>query len=148
VVILCLMSKSIGLSQAQPEDVIDGDASWPGPHRMAELFVTGLHDLSREDLLLPKPWSETKPVRLVTARTILLAALARFSDYPQGSLSLIRGTGGSARYSAERWFSAPPSHSQDFLARSRGTDPLNLSRECSISGESLGDFSQISRSAM
>jgi hypothetical protein len=94
------------MARAQPEAEVDDDIIWPGPHRMAEQFVSGLHDLSRQDSLLPTTWSETKPIRLVTARTIPLAAIARFSDDPQGALSLIWGAGSSARYSAERWFSS------------------------------------------
>jgi hypothetical protein len=115
---------------------------------MAEHFVSGLHDLCRQDSLLPTTWSETKPIRLVTARTILLAAMARFSDDPQGALSLIRGAGGSARYPVERWFSGLPSHSQELLSGSRGTDRPDLSKDCSISGKSLDDVSRISCSAM
>lgn len=144
VAILCLMSRSIGLGGVQPEAEVDDDICWPGPHRMAEHFVAGLRDLSQEDSLLRTTWSETKPVRLVMARTILLAAMARFSDDPQGAFSLIRGAGGSARHSIERWFSSLPSHSQAFLSGSRGTDRPDLSKDCSISGKHVDDFSQIS----
>ncbi len=59
-----------------------------------------------------------------------------------------RGAGGMARYSTERWFSALPSHSQDFLAGSLGKQVLSLSKDCSIFGKSLDDFSQISCNAM
>ncbi len=121
VAILGLVSRSIGNIRAQADAEIEDDISWPGPHRMAKHFVPGLHDLCREHALLPTTWSEAKPVRLVTARTILLAAMARFCDDPPGALSLIRGAGGSARYSVEQWFSGLPSHSQEFLSGSRGT---------------------------
>jgi len=43
--------------------------------RTAELFVPGLMDLSRANLI-PEPWTNERPVRLVTARTILLAGMA------------------------------------------------------------------------
>lgn len=89
------MSRSIGSSQAHCEAEVE-DISWPGLHRMAEHFVPALHDLCRDDSLLPTTWLEAKPVRLVTARTILAGAMARFSDDAPTALSLIRGAGGSA----------------------------------------------------
>jgi hypothetical protein len=45
--------------------------------RLAELFVPGLSE-RWNDGLLPEPWTADKPVRLVTARTILLAGMANF----------------------------------------------------------------------
>lgn len=42
-------------------------------------------------------------MRSVTARTILLAAMARFCEDPPGALSLIRSADRGARYSVERW---------------------------------------------
>ena len=80
-----------------PEAEVDDDKWWPGPHRMAEHFVDGLRDMSKEGSRLPTTWSETKPVRLGKARTILLAAMTRFSDDPQGALSSIRDFGGTAQ---------------------------------------------------
>ena len=142
------MSRSIGLSRAQADAEIEDDISWPGPHRMAEHFVPGLHDLCREDALLPTTWSEAKPVRLVTARTILLAAMPRFCDDPPHALSLIRGAGGSARYSVERWFSGLPSHSQEFLSGSRETEGRTLSKNCSTSWKSPHNVSGIKCSTM
>lgn len=48
--------------------------------RLAELFVPGLAERWRANLV-PEPWTEERPVRLVTARTILLAGVATaFSD--------------------------------------------------------------------
>ena len=141
VAILRLMSRSIGLDGAQPEGEADDDISSPGPHRMAEHFVSGLHDLCREDSLLPTTWSETKPVRLVTARTILLAAMARFSNDPQSSFSMIRGASGSAGYGVDQWFSGLPSHSRDFLDRSTERQVPRLSKNCSKSGKDLERFS-------
>lgn len=43
--------------------------------RIAELFVPGLTDLWRANLI-PEPWTNERPVRLVTARTILLAGMS------------------------------------------------------------------------
>ena len=110
------------------------------PHRMADYFVPGLHDLSQEDSLLPTTWSGTKPVRLVTARTILLAATTRFSDDPQGSFSMIRVAGGSASYSVERWFSGLPSYSQDFWLG----PPPDKCRVCPATAACLGKISTAS----
>jgi hypothetical protein len=45
--------------------------------RLAEFFVPGLSDRTSDDLI-PQPWTEHSPVRLVTARTILLAGIANF----------------------------------------------------------------------
>ena len=73
VAILRLMSRSIGLIQAQADADVEDDIGWPAPHRMAEHFVPGLHDLCQEHSLVPTTWSDAKPERLVTARTILLA---------------------------------------------------------------------------
>ena len=58
VAVLCLLSKPIDPRWASPDDAIDDEISWPRQHSMAELFVSGLHDLSREDSLLPTPWTK------------------------------------------------------------------------------------------
>ena len=51
-------------------------------HRVAELFVPGLASL-RSANLIPEPWTAERPVRLVTARTILFAGMAEaFKDRP------------------------------------------------------------------
>ena len=55
---------------------IDADEQFAS-HRLIELFVPGPTELWG-DGLVPKPWTLNKPVRLVTARTILLAGMATF----------------------------------------------------------------------
>ncbi len=122
---------------------IDQDLSSDDIHRLAaamrsepaEIRLAMHHRLQPEVRALratPMP-IQAKPVRLVTARTILLAAMARFSDDAPAALSLIRGAGGSAIHSVERWFSGLPSHSQEFLSASCETDRPELSKNCSTS---------------
>jgi TniQ len=60
--------------------------------RLAELFVPGLADRWHANLL-PEPWTEDQPVRLVTARTILLAGLtALLEDRDRAVRLLTRAT--------------------------------------------------------
>lgn len=47
--------------------------------RLVELFVPGLAELWRANLV-PEPWTNERPVRLVTARTLLLAGMATALD--------------------------------------------------------------------
>ena len=89
-----------------------------------------------------------RPVRLVTARAILLAAMTRFYDDPPRALSLIRDVGHSARYRVEQWFSGLPPHSQDYLSGSSGTDGGAVSKDCSTSWNNADHFSRVKRSAM
>jgi hypothetical protein len=57
--------------------------------RLAELFVPGLSERTRDDLI-PKPWTADTPVRLVTARTILLAGMANFLRNRSQALCLVQ----------------------------------------------------------
>jgi hypothetical protein len=59
-----------------------------GERRLAELFVPGLADLWRANLI-PEPWTNRRPVRLVTARTILLAGMATAFEKRERALSLL-----------------------------------------------------------
>ena len=56
--------------------------------RIIELFVPGLSEL-RRDNLIPAPWTSDKPVRLVTARTILLAGMAALLSSREKTLDLL-----------------------------------------------------------
>ncbi len=73
----------------------------------------------------------------MTARVILLAAMARFSDDPLGALSLIGGAGGDV----------PALDSQEFPSGSRDTDRPDLSTGRSISRNSPDEFPRVSCSA-
>lgn len=56
--------------------------------RLVELFVPGLSERAADDLI-PEPWTAKKPVRLVTARTILLAGMANFLRDHRRAVTLI-----------------------------------------------------------
>jgi hypothetical protein len=76
VVILCLLSMRFD-AVAFAGGRRRGDVP---QRRLAELFVPGLAERWRANLV-PEPWTEKRPVRLVTSRTILLAGMATaFSD--------------------------------------------------------------------
>ena len=57
--------------------------------RLAELFVPGLAERWRANLI-PQPWTNKHPVRLVTARTILLAGLATTLDDRKAALGALK----------------------------------------------------------
>ena len=57
--------------------------------RLVELFVPGLSERAEDDLI-PEPWTSKKPLRLVTARTILLAGMSSFLRDHRHGLSLIQ----------------------------------------------------------
>jgi hypothetical protein len=57
--------------------------------RLAEFFVPGLSDRTSDDLI-PQPWTEHSPVRLVTARTILLAGIANFLRDRRHAVGLVQ----------------------------------------------------------
>jgi TniQ len=58
--------------------------------RLAELFVPGLAERWHENLV-PEPWTNARPVRLVTARTILLAGMATALDDRLATLGVFKG---------------------------------------------------------
>jgi hypothetical protein len=66
---------------------IDADEQFAS-HRLIELFVPGMSELWGDDLV-PEPWTLNKPVRLVTARTILLAGMATFLGDRNKALGLL-----------------------------------------------------------
>jgi hypothetical protein len=57
--------------------------------RLVELFVPGLSERAGDNLI-PEPWTAQNPVRLVTARAILLAAMANFLRDHRNALALIQ----------------------------------------------------------
>jgi hypothetical protein len=57
--------------------------------RLVELFVPGLAARWRANLI-PEPWTNKRPVRLVTARTILLAGMATALDDRAAALSVLK----------------------------------------------------------
>ena len=65
--------------------------------RLAELFVPGLSERWRDDLL-PEPWTVDKPVRLVTARMILLAGTTNFLGDRDRGLKLLESAAGYVRH--------------------------------------------------
>ena len=67
------------------------------PRRLTELFIPGLADRWRGNFL-PEPWTEDRPVRLVTARTILFAAVtAVLADRP-AAVRLLEGAAPYVRH--------------------------------------------------
>ncbi len=90
-----------------------GGAAKKEPHRVAELFVPGLAELTRDvGVLIPDVWNAGRPLRLVTARTILFAALASFLKDPASSMQRVKAVMPSQPGSAlERWINALPPHS-------------------------------------
>jgi hypothetical protein len=57
--------------------------------RLAELFVPGLAERWRANLI-PEPWTRERPVRLVTARTILFAGMATALGGREAALALLQ----------------------------------------------------------
>jgi hypothetical protein len=56
--------------------------------RLIELFVPGLSEMWRDNLV-PAPWTSDKPVRLVTARTILLAGMMTFLNNREKTVDIL-----------------------------------------------------------
>ncbi len=57
--------------------------------RLVELFVPGLTERWRANLV-PEPWTNDRPVRLVTARTILFAGMATALDDREAALAVLK----------------------------------------------------------
>lgn len=95
------------------------DLNWGKYHRIAELFVPGLRKLSSEHQLMPETWTVRRPVRLVTARAILLAAMAAFIANPRrGFRRVTEIAAGATLASVGRWFNALPSGSRRMISAS------------------------------
>jgi hypothetical protein len=115
VAVLNLLSKPLAPSWRQ------GAPVWQEPHRVADLFVPGLAELTRDvGVLIPDAWAPGRPVRLVTARTILFASLASFLDNPGRSMHRIRAAGPFSPGSIlDQWISALPPHTRSAIAASQ-----------------------------
>ena len=111
VAVLCLLSKPL-----RPEGPDDGLCRYE-TSRVADLFVPGLSELTREEgILVPDAWTAAKPVRLVPARIILLAGLSHFLIDPAASFRRVREAVGFRIGSfLERWMDALPPHARSCL---------------------------------
>lgn len=119
VAILRLLSMPLDLSAPtalmRPWAPVDDGAG--GHHCIAELFVPGLRERLREDPLLPMVWTERQPVRLVTARTILFAAMTNFLANPKAAYArIVASLGWTGRSAVERWLLQLPDHEARILA--------------------------------
>lgn len=95
-----------------------GARSWGHYHCVAELFVPGLQELLSENHLVPEIWTSRRPVRLVTARTILLAAMAAFfADARCGFKRITNSASAAMMVVVDRWFNALPTVSREWLAK-------------------------------
>ena len=101
---------------------------------LAEFFLPGLRELLHEASLLSKLWTEQRPMRLASARTILYAAMANFSAEPGASYSrTVDALVGSRRTAVEQWLRHLPQHSAKILnpqrAHDRGNSPVSHLRQ-------------------
>jgi TniQ len=91
--------------------------SWGNYHCVAELFVPGRAKLLSDEHLVPEIWTDRKPVRLVTARTILFAAMAAFfADVRLGFRRITDRASATMMVVVDRWFDELPSVSRELLA--------------------------------
>lgn len=96
-------------------------------HRIAGFFLPGLTERLCEHPLLPTLWTDRHPVRLVTARIILLAAMANFLAEPTAAFSrLIGELDWPRRRAVERWLYNLPDHSAQALDPGRQIRPTFL----------------------
>jgi len=112
------------LSKPRAPGTRDEAAAWHIPYRVADLFVPGLSELTRDvGILIPDIWTAKKPLRLVTARTILFAGLAYFLDDPVASIRRVREAmpfwPGSH---LDCWIVASPPHTRASLAAHSGQE--------------------------
>jgi TniQ len=116
--ILHLLSMRIGPPVlAAPRPPLPSRSKSLGHHYIAELFLPGLRERLNEHRLLETPWTERRPVRLVTARTILYAALANFMANPRAAYrrtvdALVR----PRRQAVEQWLDQLPEYSTRVLS--------------------------------
>jgi hypothetical protein len=91
---------------------------WDNYHCLAELFVPGLRERLSEDPLVPGTWTARKPVRLVTARTILFAAMAEFfADATIGFKRVTESATATMMVVVDRWFNGLPPQSRELLRK-------------------------------
>jgi hypothetical protein len=117
VAILRLLSMHLAPSvSTEPKLALDDPHYSGGHHCIAELFLPGLRERLHQDPLLPTPWTEQRPVRLVTARTILYAALANFLAEPRAAYNrTVDALAWSRRKAVERWLDHLPQHAAQIL---------------------------------
>lgn len=84
-IVLRLLSMRFDAVRLPNQGLTDGFAT----RRLVELFVPGLSERAGDDLI-PEPWTAQKPVRLVTARAILLAGMANFLRDRRHAVTLIK----------------------------------------------------------
>lgn len=119
IAILQLLSMRLGASASVAPELKCG---WPdeGPgdhHCVAEFLLPGLRERLSEYPLLPALWTEKSPVRLVTARTILFAAMANFQIDPRAAYTrIIASLSWPKRFAVERWLLTLPDYSARVLA--------------------------------
>lgn len=90
--------------------------AWTHRHCIAELFLPDRSERLPGHPLLPVPWTKQHPVRLVTARTILFAALAKFLAEPRAAYARIVGAlDWPRRRAVEQWLDQQPDYSARML---------------------------------
>jgi len=120
--ILRLLSMRLG-----PRPSAKPSLPWPNRqnsvshHCIAELFLPGLRERLDEHPLVPSLWTERRPVRLVTARTVLYAAMADFMADPRASYGrTVDALVWQRRQAVEQWPEQLPEHSARALDPQRG----------------------------
>ena len=94
--------------------------AWTPRQCIAELFLPDRSERLPEYPLLPELWTEQRPVRLVTARAILFAAMANFLAEPKEAYARLVGTLDWSRYRAvEQWLGNQPDRPARMLEESR-----------------------------
>lgn len=85
------------------------DWNWDASHCIAELFVPGLRERMSPELI-PKAWRASEPIRLVDARTILLAAMAAFfADVRRAFTQITDSASATMTPALNRWlYKLPP----------------------------------------
>jgi hypothetical protein len=126
--ILRLLSMRLGPFVAAEPEPLWADHHHPGDHCIAELFLPGLRERLHRDPLLPTLWTEARPVRLASARSILYAAMAIFMADPRAAYArTVDALGRSRRRAVESWLDHLPDHSARVLHPERAHDrPLAL----------------------
>ena len=119
VAVLCFLSKPL------PRGWLSDGLVRCGHYRVADLIVPGLSDLTSEaGFLVPGIWTAKKPVRFVTARTILLAGLSHFLADPAASLRRVQDVTGFGPGSlCERWLNTLPPHERSSMSEA-GVDSV------------------------